>query len=155
MESQNILHKAKDIAEHIIWLRNSVCLETTPMHAIKLPYICHGWMLGLHGQSLIDEPVEAWKYGPVIPSIYQTYRAFGGNPITTHAKEYLELSTVQSELIKQVAEGYQDYVGWQLSAITHKNGTPWHEVYQDGAGLFSIIPNEIIQKYYEGLSTKK
>ena len=37
------------------------------MHAIKLVYLCHGWMLGIYGRSLIGEPVEAWRYGPVVP----------------------------------------------------------------------------------------
>ena len=54
------------VAEQILWLRRDV--ETTPMHVLKLVYLCHGWVLGLTDQALIDEPVEAWQYVPPVLS---------------------------------------------------------------------------------------
>ena len=42
----------------------------TPLQVIKLAYIAHGFTLALLGRSLVPEPIEAWRYGPVIPSIY-------------------------------------------------------------------------------------
>jgi uncharacterized phage-associated protein len=44
--------------------RNGVLL--TPMKLQKLVYFAHGWYLALLGKPLINEPVEAWKFGPVI-----------------------------------------------------------------------------------------
>ena len=48
----------------------------TPMKLIKLVYIAHGWNLGLTGKPLVSEDAEAWKYGPVFPSLYNKYRGF-------------------------------------------------------------------------------
>ena len=44
------------------------------MHVLKLVYVCHGWMLGIHGAPLITEPVEAWTYSPVVPTVYHRYK---------------------------------------------------------------------------------
>ena len=63
------------IAEQILWQRRDV--DTTPMHVLKLTYLCHGWMLGIYDHALINEPVEAWQYGPVVPSLYHKYKKFG------------------------------------------------------------------------------
>ena len=56
------------VAEQILWLRREI--DTTPMHVIKLVYLAHGWMLGFTSRALINEAVEAWTYGPVVPSTY-------------------------------------------------------------------------------------
>ena len=37
------------------------------MQVLKLVYYCHAWMLGLYGRPLIRQPIEAWRYGPVVP----------------------------------------------------------------------------------------
>ena len=45
----------------------------TPLHINKLVFFSHGWNLGILKKPLIVDVVEAWKYGPIIPSIYQTF----------------------------------------------------------------------------------
>jgi len=52
------------------------------MQLIKLVYIAHGWTLGLYNQPLIGKQVEAWTYGPVIPSVYHDFKHYGRDPIT-------------------------------------------------------------------------
>ena len=139
--------RAKTVSEQILWLRRDI--ETTPMHAIKLVYLCHGWMLGIHDRSLISESVEAWRYGPVVPSIYHRYKSFRGDAIITDpADQEGEFDGEQNELIEAVTEAYRSYSAWDLSAITHEPGTPWHKVYQNGRGEGSIIPNALIRDHY-------
>ena len=62
------------VADQLLWLRQDI--ETTVMHVLKLVYLAHGWMLGLHKRPLIKEQVEAWLYGPVILVLYQKYKYF-------------------------------------------------------------------------------
>ena len=137
-------------AEQILWLRRGT--ETTPMHVLKLVYISHGWTLGLYGRSLINEPAEAWRYGPVVPSVYHRYKSFRGDAITTEPVDRSdEFDDEQRDVIEQVHEVYGDFTALQLSALTHKPGTPWDVTYREyGAGV--IIPNELIQDYYERLA---
>ena len=144
------------IAEQILCYRNDQLETTTPMHVIKLVYICHGWMLGIHGQSLIREAVEAWRYGPVVPSVYHYYKSYRGNPITRIPNDNgKEFEDVELRLVHSVLDAYRDYTALQLSAITHQEDTPWAIVYGDGSGEGSIIPNEIIRDYYERLANRE
>lgn len=144
-------HPARDIAEQILWVRKDG--PTTTMQVLKLSYICHGWMLGIHGEPLVSDPVMAWRYGPVIPDIYRLYKSFGGNPIDTVPVDKTNmLDGNQASLIKAVLNSYREFTAWQLSAITHKPGTPWDQVYNGDGGIGAIIPNNMIKKYYEKLA---
>lgn len=99
---------------------------------------------------LLNEPVEAWRYGPVVPSVYHTYKSFRGSAITTPTVERTDrFDHNQDELIKVVVDAYADYTPLELSTITHQAGTPWQQVYRDGRGERTIIPNELIQSYYK------
>ncbi len=139
-----------DVAGHILSLRSELGMETTVMHVLKLVYLCHGWMLGNTGDRLINEPVEAWRYGPVIPSVYRRFKAFRGEPITIPETDLSGIfSEYQSKLIRKVLEAYKGYSAIHLSAITHRPGTPWSKVYRDGSGAGAIIPDPMIQEYYQ------
>ena len=137
----------RTVAEQILWLRQDV--PTTPMHVLKLVYLCHGWMLGVFGRGLIAEPAEAWRYGPVIPTVYHTYKSFRGEPIAVPlADRSADLDESQHELLAAVLRAYGGYSAWELSAITHQPGTPWHEVYNGGRGEGAIIPDAVIGRHY-------
>nr|WP_256351506.1 type II toxin-antitoxin system antitoxin SocA domain-containing protein [Pseudomonas gingeri] len=47
----------------------------------KLVYYSHGWHAGYTDQPLINEAVETWQYGPVIPSLYHEFKRFGSGEI--------------------------------------------------------------------------
>ena len=141
------LHSPRMVAEQIVWRRPQE--KTTPMHVIKLVYLSHGWMLGIHGRSLIAEPVEAWRYGPVVPSVYHLYKSFRGGPIVTERVDRTSVfDDEQSSLIDAVVDAYRKYTAWMLSSITHQPGTPWDKVYMNGRGEGAIIPNRMIQDHY-------
>ena len=134
------------VAEQILWLRRE--LKTTPMHLLKLTYLAHGWTLGLTGRALVYNAVEAWRYGPVIPSIYHRYKSFGGEVVTAVPIDRTDrFSDAQQSLIEEVADAYRNYTALDLSEITHRSGTPWAFVYHTH-GEGAIIPNELIRDYY-------
>ena len=132
----------------------------TPMQLLKLVYIAHGWMLGLHGRPLIEENVEAWKYGPVIRELYDEVRHYKGRSIKDSIRvnekvqrKFLEdnLFTEERDIIQQVYDEYADYSGIELSRITHAKGTPWSEVYMPGS-FGEVIPIDLIEQHYKDLS---
>lgn len=145
----NYILSSRTTADHILFLRSQLGLTTTTMQIIKMVYICHGWMLGFYNRKLIGEPVEAWRYGPVVPSVYRTFKSFRGEPIDVTPKDCSkDLDVEQSILMEAVIDAYKGYDGLELSTITHMKGTPWHTVYKNGSGLGSIIPDKLIQQYY-------
>lgn len=118
----------------------------SPMKLQKLIFFAHGWYLALFDEPLLDEMVEAWEYGPVIPSVYHEFKKFGNNPITEKATvfEYgsnnkLNINIAEasipespekpkvSELISKIWEVYGHLSAIQISKLTHIEGSPWHE----------------------------
>lgn len=141
---------ARTVSEHLLWIRRE--RQTTPMHVIKLAYLSHGWMLGLYAKPLLWEPVEAWTYGPVIPSLYHLYKAWGGDPITAVPIDRSDdLTDQQRDLIDAVEDVYRNHTALQLSNITHKSGSPWDVVRRE-SGIGAIIPNELLRDHYRRLS---
>lgn len=135
--------------------------DVTPMKLLKLVYIAHGWHLGLFDSELISEPTEAWKYGPVIPSVYQMFKKYRTDRITnilfpdqSYKEEYNCL--LQDEdmvaFLDKIWEVYKKYSGTQLSELTHQNGTPWYKVWNERGGSSmngAIIPNDMIKVHYK------
>ncbi|MCY3615127.1 MAG: DUF4065 domain-containing protein [Bacteroidetes bacterium] len=143
------------VSDYILWKRKGK--PTTNLDVIKLVYLSHGWHLGIYGEPLITEPVEAWTYGPVIRSVYDCFKTFGGRPINVYPRDNSNLLSVRQRLlIDETLRTYNAFDSWELSAITHEKGSPWDQV----TGLYGtvgssntpmIIPNDIIQEHYGSL----
>lgn len=133
----------------------------TPMQVVKLVYISHGWNLALTGKPLIDEGIQAWKYGPVVPGLYQSVKIYGDREIPNPdysskyligEREKLRQDRVLEMLLITVYERYKHMDGLELSALTHQHDTPWHRVWVHHGGserLGAVIPNIMIREYYE------
>ena len=136
------------VSDQILWLRRDRQM-TTPMHVLKLVYLCHGWLLGSSNRILIYEPVEAWRYGPVVPSVYHVYKQFGGGNIDIeHVDRSSEFDQDQLEVFSFVDEVYGHLNAVQLSALTHRPGTPW-DVTVRHYGYGHSIPNTLIRDHFE------
>ncbi len=130
----------------------------TPMQLLKLVYIAHGWMLGFFGKPLINEDVEAWKYGPVIPELYQEVKNYGreriGNEIgswATLSRQFL--NEEEKSVIHFVYKKYGNLDGIRLSMITHQKDTPWSDIFSH-EGWGDVIPNDLIRNHYTHLTNK-
>ena len=136
------------VSHHILALRWQI--DTTPMQLIKLVYICHGGYLWAFNKPLLDEPVEAWRYGPVVPTVYHAFKNFRDRPIRLKATRQTDLSSSEQHAISVFAKAHREYSGIQLSSMTHAPGTPWDRTVKD-VGEGAVIPNELIRDYYVDL----
>lgn len=163
-------YPAKVIANEFITLAKVHGQTLTPMKLQKLVYFAHGWCLALTEKPLISDRVEAWQYGPVIPSIYHEFKSAGNNPIVCPAMEirrqgmkfcqqpvsfddYPDNEERQhaKEIVAKVFEIYGKYSAVRLSNATHLNGTPWQQVYHEGVrGL--KISNNVIKAYFQDVA---
>ena len=76
------MNSAKAIANYFL----DKSIDLTPMKIIKLVYIAHGWHLAITDKPLIEDYVQAWEFGPVIPDLYHEFKKYGNTPIKTYAK---------------------------------------------------------------------
>ena len=131
--------------------------DITPMKLIKLVYIAHGWYLGLTEQTLIDENPEAWKYGPVISSLYHEYKHLGNSPIKKGFSQPVKLDNKVEKFLDKIWEVYGNYSATELSAKTHQSNTPWYKVWNNIKNedyFFIQIPENFIRDYYKNMFEK-
>lgn len=145
-------HDAKAIANVFYKLARSEGKRLTNMQLQKLVYIAHGFNLAVLDEALFDDTVRAWEYGPVIPALYDELKQYGAGEVkarlltrTPPVKE----DDPEMKVIRAVWNAYGKYSGIELSAMTHKAGTPWHQMYEPGKR--NEIPNKVIKEYYRQL----
>jgi len=140
--------KAKAVANEFLDLAEASKNPLTQIKLMKLVYLAHGWSLGLDRGPLFNDKVQAWKFGPVIPSIYHEFKDCGGGPISHRAEAFgTKLSDEERELVRRVWEVYGKYSAYQLSNMTHDPDGPWSKTY-DSSAKDVVIPNDAIQAYF-------
>ena len=140
--------------------------QLTPLQVIKLVYIAHGYSLAILRRPLIEEAVEAWRYGPVVPSVYHSAKRYGGSRITkllysgisindsgkiNDAKKSIEnmIQPPERAILDAVLEGYGRFTGIQLTNITHDYDTPWRRYFKSRSN--QKIPDGDIKRYYSNM----
>ncbi len=117
---------AATIANEFLRLGERDGIPIGPMKLQKLVYLAHGWHLAFLGTPLIHESIEAWKYGPVVPSLYRQFREFRSDPITRLADgPEMPLIVEDRKLIEAVWDKYKNNTPLQLSMYTHEAGYAW------------------------------
>jgi len=149
-EEVKMIYSAVTIADEILKIAKRREIELTPLQLMKLVYISHGWSFPIRKSDLFTDRIEAWRYGPVIPDLYHATKQFG--------RQAIPFSKIRDDLpsavdpdtqrfLENVFEQYGRLSGFALSSLTHKRGTPWEQVYEDG--MFGIeIPDSVIRDHY-------
>ncbi|CAM1344030.1 Panacea domain-containing protein [Tenacibaculum amylolyticum] len=147
------------VANEFIGLSEQQHVGITNMKLVKLMYIAQGLSLALLDRPIFEnDKIEAWKYGPVVPSIYHEFKHFKSEPITTKSvvtldSEWENLSEPKltdeedKKIVLLTWRLYKDMSPRDLVDLTHRAGTPWSLTYEDSES--NIIDNELIKRYYD------
>jgi uncharacterized phage-associated protein len=149
---------AEIVAKEFVKMGISSGEPLTQMKLQKMVFFAQGLHLALHGDPLCSEPFFAWKFGPVIPSIYQLYKKWGSSPIVEKPvplpqaanpgnPEVPGLSSTEREAIDYTWEITKNLDGITLSNWSHAANSPWAQAYAKGEN--TIISNAIIKEYFE------
>ncbi|WP_276716695.1 Panacea domain-containing protein [Pseudooceanicola nitratireducens] len=147
---------AQVVADDILKVAKARGISLTPMQLMKLVYISYGWYLAMKGKRLFSDRIEAWKYGPVIPNLYQVTKRFGSNVVPADLVANGPISNEEMRsFYESIVENYGKFSGIALSNLTHRQGTPWQRVFQpDVMGI--EIPDELIREHYQqGLDARR
>jgi len=121
------MYDARQIANWFIQKFKDEGQSLTITKLLKLVYLAHGWYMGVTGEPLVRNRIEAWQYGPVIPDLYKTFRsqAIIQNEVECPGIE-IENSRHVKSVLDAVYKNYNKMSAKELSDLTHETGSPWH-----------------------------
>jgi uncharacterized phage-associated protein len=115
------------------------------------------------GHPLIRNHFEAWTLGPVVRSVYDAFKRFVDQPITSYAEHlnyatgarevvpFGDIPTDEQAFIISVSQAYARFSSSELVDLTHEPGTPWDltfKAHDKTARLANRIPNDLIKAHF-------
>jgi uncharacterized phage-associated protein len=146
-DADNRTYSYKDIANYFIKEHKKTGKLVTNMQLQKLLYFANGIYLYGQGVPLIKEHFKAWKYGPVIPELYNELK-YSGNSCIEQTIINQNSNSLQEEvriLLESVDETFGKMDGWSLSEISHIKEGAWDKA----PTLNSDLDNEHIREEFE------
>ena len=142
-----------DIANYFIELSQKNMIDEgvpegiTHLKLQKILYFSQAAFLALYDKKLFNDPIEAWKFGPVIRAVYEKYKEYGNQPL--EIKDEIKGVNVElKEFLDGIWELFGKYSAAELIDISHRH-TPWKEAYEKGENT-EIMP-EVLKDYYKGI----
>lgn len=123
-----------DVAKYILTLSDDDSGELiSNLKLQKLLYYCQGFNLAINETPLFDEEIEAWTHGPVVPSIYRTFKHYGSGAIEVPDQfDDTVFTPAEIDVINEVYTVYGQFSAWRLRNLTHEeppyNNTPIQDV---------------------------
>ena len=109
----------------------------------KLLYYAQGFALAILGKPLFEDDFEKWAYGPVLPVVYNKYKAFDSEAIPRPEGASLQDYTDdERKLLDEVYYTFGQYSAWALSEMSHATA-PWRD-----AELGKIISKDSMKTYF-------
>lgn len=138
-----------DIANLILRLANNGygSEPISNMKLQKLLYYEQGYHLACFDEPLFNEDIEAWKFGPVVPQIYEKYKCHQDQPIMPEDGE-VQMSGQHYELFYNVFTFFNKYSAFGLMEKTH-NELPWLETSKNGSEFNHVIPKALISEFFK------
>ncbi len=141
--------QAIDVANFFVDVANNDEEEyMTNLRVNKLTYFAQAYSLIRLGRPLFEEDIKAWRFGPVIPSVYQAFQTCGRDRIKDVFGSYdvSRFSDEELELLVDIMREYGKYSVSALVDLTHKPGAPWSRV--DFNSFNDTITKESMKEYY-------
>lgn len=135
---------AKDVADYFLAL---VCPDEgdnmTHLKLQKLLYYAQGFHLAIHGEPLFEEPIFAWPHGPVVPAIYDVFKAYGSTPLPCPEEWDEERVPIEvADLLVEIYDVFGRYTASTLRNMTHGE-PPWLEAPENG-----LITHDALRTYF-------
>ncbi|MDR0911833.1 MAG: DUF4065 domain-containing protein [Methanobrevibacter sp.] len=156
-------YNSSTIASYFIRKSEKIGKDISILKVIKLVYIAHGWKLALDNTPLINDEIQAWKYGPVMPELFNLLNKEEDNKKTSSAKisdpNIIAQSLIMEDkdilLLNRVFIKYMDFSDEEISELCHEKDTPWNKIYNNGKGRNEVISDKETSQYYKTQITKE
>lgn len=144
----------RTVARSMLEKADELGLSLTNLKLHKLLYLAHGLALAKYDCPLLDgEKFAAWKYGPVMESLYHDLKVFGSSTIKSDSPFVAGWSSVakgspEDKAIESILKQFGTKSAGTLIDITHKSDGPWHAVF-DAHTPSITIDDEKIKDYFK------
>lgn len=147
-----------DVAKYILCK-----IRCTHLKLEKIVYFCYAEYLCKYNKELFKDSIFAYKYGPVIDSVYKKYRRYGYKEIEYDSEDidstdlyempsrsrilFAEDGINKIKVIDETIIKYGKLSAEDLVSLTHRELTPWS---LSGKGEYKneIIENNIIKLFH-------
>ena len=120
------MHQPTAVAGTLIKKAEANGNDITHLQLQKMLYFCHALMLGCYGRPLLNQQFQAWQYGPVMASVYDTMKGSGDLPIDAQRfHDHEQYDEDETEVIDAVYAYCQGKHGYTLVKMACKAGAPW------------------------------
>lgn len=151
--------KGIDVAKYI--LSKVVC---TQLKLQKLVYMCYAEYLCETGKELYTDKIYAFKYGPVVDSVYKRYKKYGYKPIEKEKEDiysgdvfempaksrilFAEEGLEKIASIDKTLKKYGKLSATELVNLTHRSQSPWSKTSKQIFG-YSTIESKTILEFHK------
>lgn len=126
--------RALDVANYITTYALKNDIKIYHLHIQKILYYLEAAHLVQRRVSLLDEDIEMWRLGPVVPNVYHNYKTFGARPISNVPKEL------------RIDNGSIRYVGFDENILTPEVKA---FIERNIVGLLNIDPFKLVEMTHE------
>lgn len=110
----------------------------------KLLYYAQGTYMAIVDRLLFNDPIVAWRHGPVVESVYHEYKENKSNGIVFGESFDFDIFDLETQnILKEVYDYFGQYSAWKLRNMTHAE-TPWVNACING-----VISNDSIRDYFK------
>lgn len=136
---------AQDVADYFLVQVDEDCGDSiSNLKLQKLVYYAQGFHLAIIGEPLFDEPIVKWQHGPVVESLYHTYKEYGYQAIPKPQEMNFEIYTPEvKDLLDDVYEVFGQFSAWKLRNMTHEEPPCKNTPIND------IISHEAMKEYFK------
>lgn len=140
-------------------------IKCTHLSLEKLVYFAYADYLCEHSEHLFEDRIYAFTHGPVVESVYKTYKRSGSqyvkslefgvdSDIQTGVKELPAKSRIlfakdgseKLRSIDQTIQKYGKYTAGELVDLTHRVGSPWSHL--NSSRSYQVISDELIMAHH-------
>ena len=147
------MYTAITIAENILDYCHANDIPMNNLKLQKILYFLQVQFLHQFKKPCFSDPIEAWGFGPAVPSVFHAFSIFGSASIPKDFRKDRmywtnQVGTVDDQhkpIINMVIENLRSYSVSELTRLS-MNQQPWKLVYYSGARA-ATIPIELIQAY--------
>lgn len=139
------MRKAKSVANYVIAYGMKIGHPVSNLQLQKILYYIQVYFLKKKGIPFFKDEIEAWQFGPVIPTVYYQYAAFGPAPITMFKTPKIDLEQEEKIELEQIVREKTVLSLWDILADIHKKGKAWDMYYK--VNERNVIPKKAMELY--------